>query len=876
MKTFITFRKLIGNFLLPFFIYSSVLPIQPLRLAFAQSTPDSPARAVNITVPAEFGKVEEVYWPDGLKEAVLHPTILIQDAHINFDAQMSEAKLFDYFTKEKTYKTILLEGVFESLDTRVLKNFPDARKKEELSKRWLRKGILKGGEYFDINLNDQSIEFVGLEDPKLYFENHKAFLKLIESQTKAFKSQFKKLLSKLKNLENRLYSESLSAFNKLQTRYHRGQLQLLDYLIRLKQYPIDWKTFPQMDAILKAQSSKDTNAREELQNLNANQLFKELDALEIALVDQLASSDKEKKLYELSRNIELLEKGLQFELSRLEKELLEEALASLQSQSLADRFQELGSRIKISPYIQWNETLNLILQYYEAAEKREVEFRKKILDKPKSLVLIGGYHTQGLTEFLREQQKPFLVISPKIERLDSKGDREIYLKQVLAMKPRDTFITRWAFESSEPFAAKRKVGMQALKEMGVDPAKAETYMAASLGERPGPTDTEVALAFQAQFSDTYRVLMPIQWLGQGAFGKVFKAHHIGMGLDVAIKFQSIKEEAYKRFGSYRDKITKEVEAHGQLNHPTIIRLLDRNRFKIDPYYYYEYEGMDLVEGSTLSVRLRDAEEAGKKLSGSLMLKIVARIAQAIGHMASHDVVHRDIKPANIMISREEEVKLVDLGTAIRAGETDAEEFVKGTPAYMSVEQASNKPIDTRADLYSLGVVLYEMLMGDVPYKGETYQQIFKENRDKNREPMVDVDPPLAGIVSKLLEPVLKDRYRSAKALVDDLDKYTKKEALSFHESIFDDLSELGQKENWKKIVSIFLKIIPLVNKQDKRTRFNRGPRPAPGRNFKLSNLHLDITNLVGMTSLVEVTNLDEIILYLDSVNADHDSYLDFP
>jgi len=119
MRAFLSFKRPIGIILLPIFILTSVLTLEPLYLAEAQPAALSPAE-FQFKVPAELGKVEEVFNVSGRGQTL--PTVIIQDAHMNYDAQMSEAKLFRYLTHENSYSTLFLEGLFGTLDTRVLKH----------------------------------------------------------------------------------------------------------------------------------------------------------------------------------------------------------------------------------------------------------------------------------------------------------------------------------------------------------------------------------------------------------------------------------------------------------------------------------------------------------------------------------------------------------------------------------------------------------------------------------------------------------------------------------------------------------------------------------------------------------------------------------
>jgi len=393
MRTFLSFKKPIGIILLPFFIFTSVFTLEPLYLAEAQPAALSPAE-FHLKVPVELGKVEEVFNVSGGEQAL--PTVIIQDAHMNYDAQMSEAKLFRYLTHENSYSTLFLEGLFGILDARVLKHYPERNKVQNLTKGWMRKGIIKGGEYFDINLNEKDTNFVGLEDKSLYKENHNAYLALHNLKTKAFKSQYGKLRSAIQNLKAKIFSKELKKFDGMRLKHARGDLSLHDYLLRLKPQTGLWNQHPQIKTLLDVIGKKEALSSEEkmrIQSLSAKQLFDELEVLEQGIVAELSQTAREEELFKLVRAFELLDKGLNLELSRVERKTLAQLLPLLSLEKLPRQFEMLGLKISISSYIGWDQALMAIMKFYQAAEAREEVFVRRIQKSPESVVLVGGYHT---------------------------------------------------------------------------------------------------------------------------------------------------------------------------------------------------------------------------------------------------------------------------------------------------------------------------------------------------------------------------------------------------------------------------------------------------------------------------------------------------
>ncbi len=192
----------------------------------------------------------------------------------------------------------------------------------------------------------------------------------------------------------------------------------------------------------------------------------------------------------------------------------------------------------------------------------------------------------------------------------------------------------------------------------------------------------------------YRLLAKI---GAGGMGAVYRAHDDRLGRDVAIKIVS------ERFSA---RFEREARAIATLNHPHICTLYD-----VGPNYLV----MELLEGETLAARLRQGS-----LREDEIIRYGTQISDALAEAHSLGVVHRDLKPANIMLTRNG-VKILDFGvakTVTDLGVTEANAMI-GTPAYMAPEQLENKPADARSDLFSLGLVLYEMTAGTAPFPGSS-------------------------------------------------------------------------------------------------------------------------------------------------------------
>ncbi|MHC4509753.1 MAG: serine/threonine-protein kinase, partial [Planctomycetota bacterium] len=206
-----------------------------------------------------------------------------------------------------------------------------------------------------------------------------------------------------------------------------------------------------------------------------------------------------------------------------------------------------------------------------------------------------------------------------------------------------------------------------------------------------------------------------QELGRGGAGVVYLAHDTKLDRSVAIKSLPSEVTANPKA---RSRFQREARVLASLNHPHIATIHE----EIEDDQGVGYLVLEYIPGQTLAERI-----AKKPLRLEEALSIALQIAEAVAAAHEHDVIHRDLKPGNIKITPEDKVKVLDFGLAKAVGGEEADQQstvtepgrVIGTPAYMSPEQARGKPADKRSDIWSFGCVLYEMLTGRIPFKGET-------------------------------------------------------------------------------------------------------------------------------------------------------------
>jgi tRNA A-37 threonylcarbamoyl transferase component Bud32 len=221
---------------------------------------------------------------------------------------------------------------------------------------------------------------------------------------------------------------------------------------------------------------------------------------------------------------------------------------------------------------------------------------------------------------------------------------------------------------------------------------------------------------------------------------------------------------------YRERFIREAEIIKKLHHPSIVRMFD---YSLGENYSIPYICMEYVLGQSLKAFM----DKNPVLPIKRVAKIIIDVASALGYAHEKGIVHRDIKPENIMITKKNEIKLMDLGIA-RASESKtltATGMTLGTPYYLAPEQVESKMVDRRADLYSLGVVLYEMLTAHLPFDSdEPINVVIMHINDDPPPPTMHnamIPKDLEAMVLKLLEKNPKDRYQSAEELIDALKRY---------------------------------------------------------------------------------------------------------
>lgn len=258
-------------------------------------------------------------------------------------------------------------------------------------------------------------------------------------------------------------------------------------------------------------------------------------------------------------------------------------------------------------------------------------------------------------------------------------------------------------------------------------------------------------------------------LGRGAMGAVFLARDTQLGRNVALKVPTFSERSP---ANMVERFYREARAAATLNHPNICPVHD-----VGEYNGVHFISMGFIEGRPLSAYI----ESGKKQPERQAAAVVRKLALALEEAHRHGIIHRDLKPANIMIDRRSEPVVMDFGLARVMGDTEEarltrEGTVMGSPAYMSPEQVEGRKLGPQCDVYSLGVVFYELLTGQTPYQGTVVSvigQILAANPRPPIELRPDISPECSAVCLKAMARETSDRFQSMTEFAQALDAFIK-------------------------------------------------------------------------------------------------------
>ncbi|TET63575.1 MAG: PEGA domain-containing protein, partial [Candidatus Stahlbacteria bacterium] len=292
-------------------------------------------------------------------------------------------------------------------------------------------------------------------------------------------------------------------------------------------------------------------------------------------------------------------------------------------------------------------------------------------------------------------------------------------------------------------------------------------------------------------------------IATGGMAAIYKAVQVSLDRVVAVKILHGHLAQDKNFIT---RFEREAKAAANLKHENIVNIIDYGEAE-DVYFI----AMEYVEGKSL----KDLINSIKFVPHDIALAIAHEISQGLNHAHKKGVVHRDIKPANILISYDGMVKIADFGLAQAQDLTSITitGSIVGTPAYMSPEQAAGKKVDHRTDIFSSGVVIYEMITGVKPFRGENYSSVIHEILTVKPPKPADANPVITrevnDIIEKMLEKNLDKRYQHISEVCEDISSYSRRKNIEISRNsigefinkpaeYFEDLAQERKKKHFER------------------------------------------------------------------------------
>ena len=260
-------------------------------------------------------------------------------------------------------------------------------------------------------------------------------------------------------------------------------------------------------------------------------------------------------------------------------------------------------------------------------------------------------------------------------------------------------------------------------------------------------------------------------IGRGGMAEVYRAYHAALDRFVAIK---ILHPFLGEDPEFKERFEREARSVAQLRHPNIVQVYD---FDFDPERELYYMVMEYVEGPTLRTRLMELGFDNQCFTIPEAIQIIRPVAAALGYAHSHTMVHRDIKPANIMLDKDGRIVLTDFGIAriVSGPAMTTSGSMIGTPAYMSPEQGLGQPGDHRSDIYSLGVVFYQLVTGVLPFQAETPIAVVLKHVNEPLPSPSEFNPDIPHELERILMMALAkspdERYQNIGEMLRDLDEF---------------------------------------------------------------------------------------------------------
>lgn len=319
----------------------------------------------------------------------------------------------------------------------------------------------------------------------------------------------------------------------------------------------------------------------------------------------------------------------------------------------------------------------------------------------------------------------------------------------------------------------------------------------------------------------YKILEKI---GEGGMGTVYKGKCIILDTFVAIKI--IKSDL-NNSQKFIDRFNREANLIASLSHPNIVKF-----YAVGSKGNINFLVMEYIDGKSLRKIIND----NGRLNPEMALSIALQTARALEAAHNHNIIHRDVKPDNILITKNNKVKLMDFGLAKGTDSVNmtSANLIIGSAHYFSPEQANGHPVDCRTDLYALGIVMYEMVTGRVPFYGENTMSIILKHVNYPVNPPVDIVKNLPKylnrVILKCLEKRPVDRFQDAAELCEALNIVKKSIKESYYNSLDDtgiiktNLNTKSPKQKYNETINAYQETrqkVKTIEKKDKESWFKR-------------------------------------------------------
>ena len=394
--------------------------------------------------------------------------------------------------------------------------------------------------------------------------------------------------------------------------------------------------------------------------------------------------------------------------------------------------------------------------------------RFRITEKGKQASDAEGAESNKMLGLAFQGQGQLDMAFEKFKRVDTVDDRLLDLMYNLALD----FERKRQFNKSGAvyeYIAKHNPKFKDVQDKLARARKMESTIILGGGSRGGGASTPSGTLIMGDATVEKPMLGRYQVereLGKGAMGVVYLGKDPKIGRMVAIKTMALSQEfEADELAEVKARFFREAETAGRLSHPNIVSIYDAGEEHDLAYIAMEFiKGYDLVRHTKPNALLEVAE----------VMKIIADAADALDYAHGNGVVHRDIKPANMMmLSDTRVIKLTDFGIArITDSSKTKTGMVLGTPSYMSPEQLSGKKVDGRSDLFSLGVTLYQLLTGALPFQADSMATLMFKIANEPQAPVLtlrpDLPPELENIIGRALQKQLEARYAAGREFARDL------------------------------------------------------------------------------------------------------------